>query len=143
MDPITATGIISIGREIIDNVVSPSNSLNVGKIKSFSKQIEETNNDSNVVTNPTLRVQKLEGELKSELLKDPATATFFQQNKSNQIFLEKRADGSVQFVSSSGQSLIIKKNSPHCSKANEILSLCFENKINLAAMRPNAVSFTS
>lgn len=143
MDPITATGIISIGKELFDQAISPSSRTEKGSLHNFSDQIENTQNKSAVVSDPNLRIQKLENDLRSDLQKDPITSTFFQQNKSSQIFLERRADGSVQFISSSGQSLVIEKDSPHCSKANEILDMCFDNRINLTSMRPNAVSFNS
>jgi len=77
------------------------------------------------------------------LLDDPDTAAFFKRNESNQLFIEKRADGSVQFISSSGESLVFDSESKHCGKALELVNLCLENKINLSSMRPNAVTFTS
>lgn len=143
MDPITASGVFSIGKELLAKANSAiSQNEPIGSAK-FSQQLEGTKDTSVVTIDPNLRVQKLEESLKSELLKDPKTANFFQQNQSNNIFLEKRADGSVQFLSSNGQSLILDPKSPTCSKANELLELCFENKLNLTAMRPNAVTFNS
>ncbi len=143
MDPITASGVFSIGKELLAKATSGiSQDEPIGSAK-FSQQLEGTQDTSVVTIDPNLRVQKLEENLKSELLKDPKTASFFQQNQSNNIFLEKRADGSVQFLSSNGQSLILDSKSPNCSKANELLDLCFENKLNLTDMRPNAVTFNS
>ena len=143
MDPITASGVFSIGKELINkatSTLSPSSNLSQSH---FSGQLEGSNEPNIVTTDPQLRVQKLEEILKSDLLNDPKTATFFQHNQSNQIYLEKRADGSVQFISSNGQDLILEADSPHCSKANELLNLCFDNKLNLTSFRPNAVTFNS
>ena len=141
MDPITASGVFSIGKELINkatNTLLPSSSSS-----EFSGQLEASSEPSITTTDPQLRVKKLEEILKSDLLNDPKTANFFQQNQSNQIYLEKRADGSVQFLSSNGQELILDADSPHCIKANELLNLCFQNKLNLTSFRPNAVSFNS
>ena len=143
MDPITASGVFSIGKELINkatSALSPSSNLSPSQ---FSGQLEKSSEPSVVTSDPQLRIQKLEEILKSDLLNDPKTANFFQQNQSNQIYLEKRADGSVQFISSNGQDLILEADSPHCLKANELLNLCFENKLNITSFRPNAVTFNS
>ena len=143
MDPISASGLISIGKEIFEqassSVVKNDRALNAD----FATHMVSDQASTSKISDPRLRIEKLQTELKSDLLKDPNTANFFQQNSNCQIFLEKRADGSVQFISSSGQSLVIEKDSGHCLKANELLDLSLENKINLTAMRPNAVSFDS
>lgn len=143
MDPITASGIFSIGKELISKATSTlSPSSNVSQSQ-FRGQLEDSIGPSIATSDPQLMIQKLEEILKSDLLNDPKTANFFQQNQSNQIYLEKRADGSVQFISSNGQDLILEADSPHCSKANELLNLCFDNKLNLTSFRPNAVTFNS
>ncbi len=143
MDPITASGVFSIGKELISKAKDTfSPSLQVSPSQ-FSGRLEASNKASVITNDPLLRVQKLESILKSDLLNDPKTANFFQQNQSNQIYLEKRADGSVQFISSNGQDLIIDSDSPHCEKANELLNLCFQNKLNLTSFRPNAVTFNT
>ena len=143
MDPITASGVFSIGKELINKATSTLSSSSGVSPSQFSGQLDGSNEASVITSDPQLRIQKLEEILKSDLLDDPKTANFFQQNQSNQIYLEKRADGSVQFISSNGQGLILEADSPHCSKANELLNLCFENKLNLTSFRPNAVTFNS
>ena len=143
MDPITASGVFSLGKEIINRVSSSLLSDKSTKLASFDSQLEASKKPVVSTTDPNLKVQKLENSIKADLLRDPETANFFQQNQSNNIFLEQRADGSVQFVSSNGNSLVLDKNSPHCAVANELLELCLQNKINLTAMRPNAVTFNS
>ena len=143
MDPISASGLISIGKEIFEqaasSVVKNDRALNAD----FATHLVSDQASTSKISDPRLRIEKLQTELKSDLLNDPNTANFFQQNSNCQIFLEKRADGSVQFISSRGQSLVIPKDSAHCTKANELLDLSLENKINITAMRPNAVSFDS
>ena len=143
MDPITASGVFSLGKEIISRVSSSLLTDSSTKPTSFDRQLDASKKATTVAIDPNLQVQKLENSLKAQLLKDPKTANFFQQNQNNNIFLEKRADGSVQFVSSNGNSLILEKDSVHCTTANDLLELCLENNINLTAMRPNAVTFNS
>lgn len=143
MDPITASGVFSLGKEIISRVSSSLLTDSSTKPTSFDSQLDASKKATTVAIDPNLQVQKLENSLKAQLLKDPKTANFFQQNQNNNIFLEKRADGSVQFVSSNGNSLILEKDSVHCTTANDLLELCLENNINLTAMRPNAVTFNS
>jgi hypothetical protein len=143
MDPITASGVITIGKELLDRASNILPSPQEHKSTQFSSHLTDASNVPGKGENSEIRVQELEQKLKADLLKDPLTANFFQQNQSNQIFLEKRADGSVQFVSSSGQSLILDKSSTHCSKANQLFDFCYKNQVNLTALRPNAVTFNS
>ena len=143
MDPITASGVFSLGKEIINRVSSSLSADKSTKSASFESQLEASKKPSVTTTDPNLQIHKLEHSIKSDLLNDPETANFFQQNQNNNIYLEKRADGSDQFVSSNGDSLILDINSPHCVASNDLLELCLENKINLTAMLPNAVTFNS
>jgi len=143
MDPITATGVISISKELINKVSSSLGSNSKVNPLPFSNELEKSQSSHVSVVEPGTRAQILERDLKSDLLDDPDTAAFFKRNESNQLFIEKRADGSVQFISSSGESLVFDSESKHCGKALELVNLCLENKINLSSMRPNAVTFTS
>jgi hypothetical protein len=143
MDPIITSNVISIGKELLNKVSNSVNPPNSSDSIPFAKKLEDSQNSTSTKESSETRIQNLQKSFKSELLKDPATEKFFTQNKDNTIHLEKRADGSAQFISSNGQSLIIKKNSPHCIKANELIELCFTNSTNLTAMRPNAIVFNS
>ena len=143
MDPIITSNVISIGKELLNKVSNSVNPPNSSDSIPFAKKLEDSQNSTSTKESSETRIQNLQKSFKFELLKDPATEKFFTQNKENTIHLEKRADGSAQFISSNGQSLIINKNSPHCVKANELLELCFKNSSNLSAMRPNAIVFNS
>ena len=71
-----------------------------------------------------------------------ATASTFTQGKSTKYgYWEKRADGSVQFLSSSGETLVLPKESEACKQAINYFDLCLEEKSNLSEFRPNAVLF--
>ena len=141
MDPIITNNIISIGKELfnkVSNTISPPSSSDS---TSFAEKLEISQKSTSTNESPETTIQNLLESFNSELLKDPETEKFFNQNKGNTIHLEKRADGSALFISSSGQSMVINKNSPHCMKANELIDLCFKNSTNLTAMRPNAIVF--
>lgn len=143
MDPITATGVISIGKELLNKVSSTLESNSKVNPMPFSNELEKSQSSRVSVVEPCTRAQILERDLKSDLIDDPDTAAFFKRNENNQLFIEKRADGSVQFISSNGESLVFNSDSKHCSKALEFVNLCLENKINLSSLRPNAVTFNS
>jgi hypothetical protein len=143
MDPIIASGVITIGKEFLDRASNLLPSIQESKSTQFSSHLTDASSNLGKGANSEIQVHELEQKLKADLLKDPLTANFFHQNQGNQIFLEKRADGSVQFVSSSGQSLILENSSTHCSKATQLFDFCHEKQINLTALRPNAVTFNS
>ena len=59
MDPITASGVFSIGKELINkatSTLSPSSNLSKSK---FSGQLEGSSEPSIVTSDPQLRIQKL------------------------------------------------------------------------------------
>ena len=143
MDPITASGVISIGKELINKVSSSLGTKNQVQPAPFIDELEKSQSSKVTLSDPSSRAQKIANELKSNLVKDPETVAFFKRNENNQLFIEKRADGSVQFISSSGENLIVKSDSKHCIKALELFNLCLENKINTSSLRPNAVTFNS
>jgi hypothetical protein len=64
-----------------------------------------------------------------------------ERNENSQVYLEKRADGSVQFLSSSGETLVLPKESVACKQAFNYFDLCLEEKKNLSEFRPDAVLF--
>ena len=55
--------------------------------------------------------------------------------------MEKRADGSVQFLSSSGETLVLDKDSQANQFANNYIDLCLEENKNLTPLRPDSVTF--
>ena len=80
-----------------------------------------------------------EKQLKTMLLEDPTVASFAEANPNSQIFLQKRADGSIQLCSSSGQTLVLDKS----TTTNQIAVSYFEKSLtsenNQSAHHPGAV----
>jgi len=143
MDPITASGVISIGKELLNKVTTSINREKTLNPSSFSEELNKSQSGKLSDCDLKLKCEKLLQEIKSDLLKDPETASFFQRNENNQVFLEKRADGSVQFVSSSGENMVLNANTTECGKSLDLINLCIENSINLSSFRPNSVVFNS
>ncbi len=138
MDPIIASGLVSVGKNFIQGI---SNTLtsdpevdSLGK-SSFS---DELNSASSTPVEKTSMNSKA---LHASLLEDPQIASFAERNKDCQVFLEKRADGSVKFLSSSGETLVLAKESKSCANALSYFDLCVLEEKNLTSLRPDAVIF--
>jgi len=141
MDPIIAGSLVSAGKNLIEGI---TNSLipdpeikSIGK-SSFSQELNKVS--------PTDSVEKVAMNTKAlhdSLLENPQVSSFVEKNKDCQIFLEKRADGSVQFLSSSGQTLVLPKESKTCANALSYFEQCVEAEKNLTPLRPGAVIFDS
>jgi hypothetical protein len=143
MDPITASGVISIGKELLNKVTTSIDRAPPSNPSSFSEELNKSQSAKLSDFDPKLKCEKLIQDIKSDLLKDPKTASFLQRNESNQVFLEKRADGSVQFISSSGENMVLNANTTECAKSLDLINLCIENNINLSSFRQNSVVFNS
>ena len=138
MDPITAGGLLSVGKNLLDGISNQLTSKTEvdkqGQI-SFPDQLGKASGQAS---------QKPFSDSKSArsaLLDDPQVSSFMERNASAQVYLEKRADGSVQFLSSSGETLVLPKESGPCKQALNYFDLCLQEKSNLCEFRPNSVLF--
>ena len=61
-------------------------------------------------------------ELKESLLRDPVVVSFAEANPNSRIFLQRRSDGTMQVGSSSGQLLVLEKD----SAVNQIASAFYD-----------------
>jgi hypothetical protein len=141
MDPIIAGSLVSVGKNFIQGL---SNRLTSGpEVKtlgqnSFSQELNKVSSTDSV-EKTTMDTKTLH----ASLLEDPQVSSFVENNKDCQIFLEKRADGSVQFLSSSGETLVLPRESKTCANASNYFDLCVEEEKNLTPLRPGAVIFDS
>ena len=141
MDPIIAGSLVSVGKNFlqgITNSLTPDPEVNSLGKNAFSQELKKVS--------PTDSVEKTTMDTKAlhdSLLKDPQVSSFVESNKDCQIFLEKRADGSVQFLSSSGETLVLPKESKACANALSYFDQCVEEEKNLTPLRPGAVIFDS
>ncbi len=140
MDPIIAGSLVSVGKNFIQgvaNYLTPTQEINALDQNTFSKEMDKVATDS--VEKTTMNAKALH----ASLLEDPQVSSFVERNKDCQVFLEKRADGSVQFLSSSGETLILPKESKTCANALNYFDLCVTEEKNLTSLRPDSVIFDS
>jgi hypothetical protein len=138
MDPITAGGLLSAGKNLLDGISNQLTSKNAvdaqGQI-SFPEQLGKASGQVTPSSFPDSKTAR------SALLEDPQVSSFMERNSSSQVYLEKRADGSVQFLASSGETLVLSKESSSCKQALNYFDLCLQEKSNLCEFRPNSVLF--
>ena len=140
MDPIIAGSLVSAGKNFIQgvaNYLTPTQEINALDQNTFSQELNKVATDS--VEKTTMNAKALH----ASLLEDPQVSSFVERNKDCQVFLEKRADGSVQFLSSSGETLILPKESKTCANALNYFDLCVTEEKNLTSFRPDSVIFDS
>ena len=141
MNPVVASSIISLGKDLIEKISTPQNTISVPESsnpKPFVSELEDAQSTS--LEKPKQIYAKLdEKELKTMLLEEPTVASFAEANPNSQIFLQKRADGSIQLCSSSGQTLVLDKS----TTTNQIAVSYFEKSLtsenNQSAHHPGAV----
>lgn len=138
MDPIIAGGLLSAGKNLLNGIsnqlTSKEDSAQHGTI-SFPDELGKASGQASSNPFPDSK------SARAALLEDPQVSSFLQRNDNSQVFLEKRADGSVQFLSSSGETLVLAKESESCKQALNYFDLCLKEKSNLSEFRPNAVLF--
>ena len=134
MNPILASGIVSLGKEVYDRLNTPSPSkLSIDDI-SFGKELEVA---STTASSKTL--EQLEKKFRNQL----DVSKFLSKEAGNQVHLEKRADGSMQLISSSGRRLILPLSENSCSIGNELFIKSLDQGVNLSIYRANAITIKS
>ena len=130
MNPIVATGILSVSKNIIDKF-SISNQTELQEPKDVKFDIELRKAESEKSTSlKSIRMDFLECDKVHEFLKT---------DTGTQIHLESRADGSIKLVSSSGRFLVLDAGTESCKLGKELLSASLEQKVNLSSSRTNAI----
>jgi len=138
MNPVIAGSIVSAGKNLIQGISSCLTPDNEGvKVPrgTFSSELEKAH-----AVQSADCVRGLDS-LRGLLVKDPQVAAFLEKNPDCQIYMEKRADGSVQFLSSSGETLVLDKESQTNHFANNYIDLCLDEDKNLTSLRPDSVVF--
>ena len=137
------SSLISLGREVFDQITASSKAqtgthLQPGN-ESFVTEMKEA---QEFTTGPNL-AQLSESQLRDHLLKDPTVASFLEDNPNCQIFLQKRADGTMQLGSSSGQTLVLEQT----SSVNQTCLAYYEksmlNGTSQSPLRPDAIILKS
>lgn len=137
MDPIITGGIVSAGKTLITGIAShmapPSEHAKASANASFPDQLGKASNQQ------TFKAYANSKAISKDLLQDPEINSFMEKNKANDVFVEKRADGSAQLLSSSGEVLVLSEDSKSCKLALQYFDRCLEEKTQLSNFRTNAV----
>jgi hypothetical protein len=136
MDPIIAGGLVSVGKNLLDgisNQLTSKKSVEAQGRVSFSAELGKASGQDEPKPFSDSK------SARSALLENPQVSSFMGRNENSQVYLEKRADGSVQFLSSSGETLVLPKESKACKQAINYFDLCLEENSHLSKFRPNAV----
>ena len=138
-----SSSLISLGREVFDQITSSSKAQAGTHLQPGSESfVTEMKKAQEVTTGPNL-AQLSESQLRDHLLKDPSVASFLENNPNCQIFLQKRADGTMQLGSSSGQTLILEQNSPVNQTCLAYYEKSMLNGTSQSPLRPDAVILKS
>ncbi|MDG1356542.1 MAG: hypothetical protein P8P90_09910 [Opitutales bacterium] len=132
MDPVIATGLINIGGNILQKIL-PSNppSVENSKSSSFESNLQDIQGSS-----PTSKSLET---LRDEITNSPELKDFLSRNSGNEISLDKLSDGSVRVLSSTGDFMTLRPESPACANANQFLANSMSSGQNINPGRENSV----
>lgn len=137
MDPIITGGIVSAGKTLLTGIAShmasPAEHAKASVNTSFPDQLGKASNQQ------TFKTYANSKAISKDLVQDPEINSFMERNKANDVFVEKRADGSAQLLSSSGEVLVLPEGSEPCKLALQYFDRCLEEKAQLSDFRTNAV----
>lgn len=134
-----SSSLISLGREVFDQITaSPKAQAGTHLQPGSESFVTEMKEAQELTTVPNL-AQLSESQLRDHLLKDPTVASFLENNPNCQIFLQKRADGTMQLGSSSGQTLVLEQNSPVNQTCLAYYEKSMLNGTSQSPLRPDAV----
>ena len=131
MNPVLASSLVNVGKSFIEQLTTPTPSqYRVGN-KSFSAELEN-------VTSFT-QINQSTHSLRQDLMQDPTIQSFLSKNAGNEIYFQKRADGSSQILSSSGNLITIGRDSPTNTLIHQYFDQCVREGVCQSAHRPGTV----
>ena len=130
MNTILASGIVSFGKELITNLTTPKPVLKSSQSVSFNDEFENVQNAKNT---------KSLSQINQEFVSREDISEFLRSEQGNQVLLEKRADNSLQLISSSGRSLIIPNGTESCTIGHQLLDQSLLEEKHIARDRLNAI----
>ena len=131
MNPILASSLVNVGKSLIDQLSIPSTTQYKVGNKTFSAELEN-------VTFAT-QIKQSTHSLRQDLMQDPAVQSFLSNNAGNEIYFQKRADGSSQILSSSGDIITIGRGSPTNTLIHQYFDQCVRERVCLSVHRPGTV----
>ena len=131
MNPILANSLVNVGKSLIDQLsIPPPTQYKVGN-KTFSAELD------NVAS--TTHINQSTNSLRQNLMQDPAIQSFLSNNAGNEIYFQKRADGSSQILSSSGDAITIFRDSPTNTLIHQYFNQCVSEGVCQSVHRPGTV----
>ncbi len=134
MNPVLASGLLNLGSDIVRRTLPafPDPTPSVGK----SFQADLANLQEQKLAAPDLN------QLKDEILDIPEVKRFISQNQDCTITMDQLSDGSVRFLSSSGDLMTIRSDSPTSGILNQYLKGSIATGQNLSPERSDSVILT-
>ena len=129
MDPIVASSLVSVGKNLFDKFTSLNPNLPQPQSTSFSEELNGITATQNDFSRKELQ----------ENFPVTGNPILSEKDAGDTLYLEPRADGSMQILSSSGRTLILKEGSEACSTAKKLFQSCLKEQIQLSDNRINAV----
>ena len=131
MNTVLASGLLNVGKNLIDNFSTPTPVQFQKSTRAFSTELEDATSLS--------QTSKPISSLRHDLLQDPSIQSFMSANAGNEIYLQKRADGSSQILSSSGDTMVIGQNTKTNALLHHYFDKCEQEGAFLSPHRPNSV----
>ena len=122
---------LNVGKNLIDNFSAPTPVQFQKSNRAFSAELQDATSFSDT--------SKPVASLRQELLQDPSIQSFMSANAGNEIYLQKRADGSSQILSSSGDSMVIGQNTNTNLLLQNYYDKCVQEGVFISPHRPSSV----
>jgi hypothetical protein len=154
MDPITATGLISLGKNLLENtLLKPDGPGSTPDGKAFSSMleraggVEESKGIAAVLSeygvNSLDDLRKLHADLKSQLLNEPAIGSALAGDANATVHLIKSADGSFQANLSNGKTVTFSPGTQAAETAEAVHQLSTFLGVGVSTDQPGAIILTS
>ena len=130
MNPVVASSLVSLGKNLLNRVTTPEPNLPQPESTSFSNELRTINANEKLLSSK---------ELKEEFLSSPTVQSFLEKNSGDTLYLEKRADGSMQILSSNGRTLILNEGSEACFTAKKFFESCLKEQAHFSDNRRNGL----
>ncbi len=130
MNPIVATSLINLGGSILGKAI-PSSVPSIPPSGTRLSFEDSLNRSLPAPVAPPIDLEKT----KDTLVTCPELSDFLSRNQGNRITLDEMADGSIRFLSSSGDFTVLGKGSAAWEPARQYLNGCLQTQCNLSTDR--------
>ncbi len=154
MNPIIASGLISLGKDLLDNtLLHPNGPIRAADGAAFSKSLEEAdgvgqNNGISAIlsqygVDSIDDLRKIHADLRRQLLDDPALASARVEAPGAAIHLLRTTDGSYQASLSNGKTITLAPDSKVAQTAEAVHRISTFLGQGVSTDRPGAILLTS